>query len=45
MTFDEAKALIDYALNRINGDIWVFILLVIFGLFGLGMAEDLRRRK
>ena len=45
MTFDEAKALIDYALDRINYDIWVFILLSVFCLFGLGMAEDLRRRK
>ena len=43
MTFDQAKALIDYALKKVNGMIWTNILVFIVCLIGIAMSQ--KRRK
>ena len=45
ITFDEANTLIDYTITKVEGSVWTFVLVICIGLFGLGLTEDLRRRK
>ena len=40
VTFDDAKALIDYTLIKVEGMIWLFVLMIVAVMIGLAFANN-----